>query len=378
MNIDLTQEQRLLKQTLREFAEAELAPGAAERDRTGKCPREIIGKLAQMNLLGIIFPDEYGGSGMDYGCLVTAIEELARVDASVAVTVCAHILAANHIYLFGTEEQKKQWVPRLARGELMGAWGNTEPGAGSDAAGISTSAKLDGDSWVLNGRKCFITNGSCAGIYVISTVTDPSKKAKGISAFIVERERPGFKIGRLEDKMGLRSSDTAELILEDVRIPATNLVGELNGGFFQAMQVLDAGRVGIGAMAVGIAQGALDASIAYAKSREQFGRPIAEFEGVQWMLADMATEIDAARHLVYRAAQLKDMGKRFTKEASIAKLFSSEMAVRACLKAIQIHGGYGYTKEYPVERFLRDAKLCEIGEGTSEIQRMVIAREVLR
>lgn len=378
MNIDLTEEQRLLKQTLREFAEKEIAPGASERDKTGQCPREIIRKLAEMSLLGIIFPEEYGGAGMNYSCLVTAVEELARVDGSVAITVCAHTLSANHIFMFGSEEQKRRWLPSLAMGEVIGAWANTEPGAGSDAAGISTSAVRDGGGWLINGRKCFITNGSCAGTYVVSTVTDASRKAKGISAFIVERDTPGFKVGRLEDKMGLRSSDTAELIIEDVRVPSENLLGEQNGGFFQAMQVLDAGRVGIGAMAVGIAQGALDASIAYAKTRYQFGRAIGEFEAIQWMLADMATEIEAARLLVYRAAQLKDIGRRFTKEASVAKLFASEIAVRACMKAIQIHGGYGYTREYPVERFLRDAKLCEIGEGTSEVQRIVIAREVLK
>lgn len=378
MNVDFTEEQRMLQQTIREFAKTEIAPGASERDKTGQCPRELIGKLAELNLLGMIFPEKYGGAGMDYGCFVTAIEDLARVDASVAITVCAHALSANHIYLFGNERQRESYLTPLAKGEIIGAWANTEPGAGSDAAGITTAAVLDGDEWVINGRKCFITNGSCAGIFVITAVTEPGKKARGISAFIVERETPGFSIGRKEDKMGLRSSDTAELIFENCRIPARNLLGESGAGFMSAMQVLDTGRIGIGALAVGIAQGAMDASISYAGSRHQFGRPIGEFEAIQWMLADMATEIDASRLLVYKAAQLKDLGRRFSREASVAKLFASETSVRTCMKAIQIHGGYGYTREYPVERFLRDAKLCEIGEGTSEVQRIVIAREVLK
>lgn len=379
MDFDLTEEQQVLKQTIREFARAEIAPGASERDERQRFPHELIPKMAQLGLFGIMIPQEYGGAGLDTMSAVIIIEELARVDAAVALIVGSHnSLCAGHIFAFGNEEQKKKYLVLLARGEKLGAWALTEPGSGSDAGGLKSRATLEGDCWVINGEKLFTTQGSTAGTYVIMASTDPSQRSKGMSAFIVERGTPGLNVGKAENKLGVRASDTAALHFENLRLPKENLLGELNSGFKDALKVLAGGRIGIGAMAVGIARGALEESITYAKLRRQFGKPIAEFEAVQWMFSDMATEIDAARLLVCRAARLKDLGQPFRRAASEAKLYASEAAVRAATKAVQIHGGYGYIKDYPVERYFRDAKICEIGEGTSEIQRMVIAKELLK
>lgn len=379
MNFDPTDEQKLLRETIRDFAETQIAPGAAERDEAARFPTELIPRMAELGLFGLVIPQEYGGAGLDALSAAIIIEELARVDAAVALIVASHnSLCAAHIFSFGSETQKQSYLSPLARGEKLGAWALTEPGSGSDAAALKTRAIQEGEDWVLNGEKQFITQGSTAGLYVIMASTDPSQGKRGISAFIVERETAGLRIGRVENKLGVRASDTAGLQLESVRVPKENLLGRRNGGFYDVLKILQGGRIGIGAMAVGIAQGALEQSIRYASMRKQFGQPIAEFEAIQWMLADMATEIDAARLLVYRAAHLKDSGKPFSKAASEAKLYAAEAATRAAAKAIQIHGGYGYIKDYPVERYFRDAKICEIGEGTSEIQRMVIAKELLR
>jgi butyryl-CoA dehydrogenase len=379
MNFDLTEEQKLLKQTIRDFAETQIAPGAAARDEAARFPTELIPKMAELGLFGIMIPQEYGGAGLDTLSAAIIGEELARVDAAIALIVASHnSLCAAHILNFGSEMQKQKYLPSLARGEKLGAWALTEPGSGSDAAALKTRATLEGEHWVLSGEKQFITQGSTAGVYVIMTSTEPSQGKRGISAFIAESGTAGLRVGKIENKLGVRASDTVAVQIEDARVPKANLLGQLNGSFDDVLKVLQGGRVGIGAMAVGIAQGAFEESIKYARMRKQFGKPIAEFEAIQWMLADMATEIDAARLLVYRAAQLKDRGMPFLKAASEAKLYAAETAMRAATKAIQIHGGYGYIKDYPVERYFRDAKICEIGEGTSEIQRIVIARELLR
>ncbi|HSE85492.1 MAG TPA: acyl-CoA dehydrogenase family protein [Candidatus Binatia bacterium] len=379
MNFDLMEEQKLLKQTIRDFAETRIAPGAAARDEAARFPTELIPKMAEVGLFGIMIPQEYGGVGLDAVSAAIIVEELARVDAAIALIVASHnSLCAAHILNFGSELQKQKYLPPLAHGEKLGAWALTEPGSGSDAAALKTRATLEGEHWVLSGEKQFITQGSTAGVYVIMASTEPSKDKRGISAFIIERGTVGLRIGKIENKLGVRASDTVAVQIEDARVPKANLLGQLNGSFDDVLKVLQGGRVGIGAMAVGIAQGALEESIKYARMRKQFGKPIAEFEAIQWMLADMATEIDAARLLVYRAAQLKDRGMPFVTAASEAKLYAAETAMRATTKAIQIHGGYGYIKDYPVERYFRDAKICEIGEGTSEIQRMVIAKELLR
>ncbi|MBI2227800.1 MAG: acyl-CoA dehydrogenase family protein [Deltaproteobacteria bacterium] len=379
MDFELTEEQELLRQTVRNFAETEIAPGASARDEAARFPSELIPKMAELGLLGMNIPQAYGGAGLDAVSAAIIIEELARVDGAVALIVASHnSLCAAHILNFGNEEQKKKYLPSLAGGKMLGAWALTEPGSGSDAAALKTRATLDGDHWLLNGEKQFTTQGSTAGVYVIMASTDRSQGKSGISAFIVERGSVGLRVGRVENKLGVRASDTAALHLENLRVAKQNLLGERGGAFKDVLRILYGGRVGVGAMAVGIARGALEEALKYAKGRTQFGKPIAELEAIQWMLADMATEIDAARLLVHRAARLKDNGKSFVKAASQAKLYAAETAMRATAKAIQIHGGYGYIKDYPVERYFRDAKLCEIGEGTSEIQRMVIAKELLR
>jgi butyryl-CoA dehydrogenase len=379
MNFDLTEEQKLLKQTIRDFAETQIAPGAAARDEAARFPTELIPNMAELGLFGIMIPQEYGGAGLDTLSAAIIGEELARVDAAIALIVASHnSLCAAHILNFGSEMQKQKYLPSLARGEKLGAWALTEPGSGSDAAALKTRATFEGEHWVLSGEKQFITQGSTAGVYVIMTSTEPSQGKRGISAFIAESGTAGLRVGKIENKLGVRASDTVAVQIEDARVPKANLLGQLNGSFDDVLKVLQGGRVGIGAMAVGIAQGAFEESIKYARMRKQFGKPIAEFEAIQWMLADMATEIDAARLLVYRAAQLKDRGMPFVTAASEAKLYAAETAMRATTKAIQIHGGYGYIKDYPVERYFRDAKICEIGEGTSEIQRMIIAKELLR
>ncbi len=364
---------------MREFAEGEIAPGAAERDEQSRFPSELIPKLAEQGLLGIMVPEQYGGAGYDALSAAIIIEEIARVDAAVALLVGSHnSLCSGHILAVGTEEQKRMYLPPLAKGEKLGAWGLTEPGSGSDAGAMRTRAVPQGDWWLIRGDKQFITQGSTAGTYVIMASTDPSLGTKGISAFIVPRETPGLVIGKLEKKLGVRSSDTAALHFDDMRVPRQNLLGTVNEGFKDVLGVLAAARIGMAALAVGIAQGALDQALEYAKKRRQFGKPILEYEAIQWMIADMATENDAARLMAWHAATLRDRKQPFLRVASQAKLYSSEVAVRSASKAIQIHGGYGYLKDSPVERFYRDAKLCEIGEGTSEVQRLVIARELLK
>jgi alkylation response protein AidB-like acyl-CoA dehydrogenase len=350
-----------------------------EWDEASEFPAAVVKKLGEMGLLGVIFPPEYGGAGLGYVDYVLAIEELSAVDGSIGIIVAAHnSLGTNHIFLAGNEEQKKKYVTKLASGEWLGAWGLTEPGSGSDAGGARTTAVRKGDKYVLNGNKTFITNGSYADTAVVIAVTDKSKGVHGLSAFVVEKGTKGFRPGKKENKMGLRASDTSELIFEDCEIPAENLLGVEGEGFVDAMRVLDGGRISIAALALGIGRGALDAATKYVKERRQFGKAIAEFQGIQWKLADMATELDAARLLTQRAAVLKDAGRTVTKESAMAKLFASEVAVRICDEAVQLFGGYGFIKDYPAEKYYRDVKLCTIGEGTSEIQRMVIAREILK
>lgn len=379
IDFDLTEEQKLLQQTIREFAAAEIAPGAAERDESCAFPHALIPKMAALKLLGIAIPEEYGGAGLGAMEVAIILEEIARIDGATALIVASHnSLCTMHLYRFGNEVQRRRYVVPLAKGEKLGAWALTEPGSGSDAAAMQTRATLEGDHWVLNGSKLFITQGSVAGVYVIMASTDPEKGAEGISAFVVERGTPGLVVGKVEKKLGVRASDTAALHFDQLKIPKENLIGTLHHGFQDVIQILDGGRIGIGALSVGLARAALEDSIKYAKEREQFGRPIGDFQSIQWKLSDMATEIDAARLLVYRAALLKDAGEEHKQAASEAKFFASEVAMRATTEAIQIHGGSGYLKDYPVERYFRDAKLCEIGEGTSEIQRRVIAKTLLQ
>jgi alkylation response protein AidB-like acyl-CoA dehydrogenase len=379
MDFALSDEQELLRRTASEFAARELAPGAAARDEAGRFPTELIPKLAALGLLGIHIPQSYGGAGLDALSGAILVEEIARADAAIALTIAAHnSLCAGHILSFGTEAQRQKYLPALASGAKLGAWALTEPNSGSDAAALKTRATRDGQSWILNGAKQFISQGSIAGIYVIMASTEPSQGRSGISAFIAEAGMTGLRAGRIENKLGMRASDTAALHLEDLRVTEDHLLGQQNRAFSDVLQILRGGRIGIAALAVGIARAALEESLRYARERRQFGKPLAEFQAVQWMLADMATEIDAARLLTQRAARLKDLGRPFSSNASKAKLYAAEAAMRAATKAVQIHGGYGYLKDYPVERYFRDAKLCEIGEGTSEIQRMIIARELLK
>ena len=378
MDFSLSEEQQLLKKTVRDFAESELAPHSREWDDKQEFPREVFTKLGELGLMGAVWPTEYGGAGLTTLDYALAMEELSRVDAGVALSIAAHnSLCSGHIFLAGSEEQKKKYLVPLAKGEKIGCWGLTENSAGSDAGGTKTTGVKDGDSWVLNGSKTFITNGRIADTAVIMAVTDRNKGKKGISAFIVERGTKGFRPGKKEDKLGVRSSDTSELVLEDCRVPAANLLGKEGNGFVDTLRILDRGRIGIAAWSVGIAQGSLEAALKYAMGRQQFGHAIAEFQGIQFKLADMATQVDAARLLTWRAAARRDAGLEHTVPSSMAKLFATEMAVQVALEAVQIHGGYGFTKDYPVERFLRDSKLGTIGEGTSEVQRLVIARELL-
>jgi alkylation response protein AidB-like acyl-CoA dehydrogenase len=378
MDFCLTDEQLLLRRTVREFAEGEIRPHVREWDDAQHFPRELVPKLAALGLMGIQFPEQYGGAGMSAIEYCLCIEELARVDPAVSLSVAAHNgLCAAQIFMFGNEAQKERYLVPLAQGEQIGAWGLTEPGAGSDAAATRTTAVRDGDAWVLNGSKTFITHGSVGDVMVVMAVTNRARGPKGISAFIVERGTPGMTAGRKEDKLGMRASDTSEVVFERCSVPADHLLGEEGQGFINALQVLDAGRIGIAALAVGLAQGAFEAARDYAAERRQFGQPIASFQAIQWKLADNATRIEAARLLTYRAAYLKDAGRRTTLESAMAKLYSSEIAVRAAEDAVQIHGGYGFVKDYPAEKFFRDVKLTTIGEGTSEIQRLVIARQLL-
>ncbi|MGV8967141.1 MAG: acyl-CoA dehydrogenase [Cellulomonas sp.] len=379
MNFELSEEQLLIQGMVKEFVAAEVAPIAAEIDRNHRFPAELIPKLAELNLLGVPYPEELGGAGADNVSYIIVLEELARACASTSVIVSAHSsLCTWPIFQFGTDLQKKKYVTDLAAGVTLGAFALTEPGAGTDAAAGTTTAVLDGDSYVLNGTKTFITNGGFADVYIVTAMTDPAAGTKGISAFIVDKDLPGFTVGEREHKMGIRASSTTPLYFSNCRIPKDALLGEEGKGFKIAMMTLDGGRIGIAAQALGIAQGAIDASIAYAKERVQFGKPIARLQAIQWMIADMVTEVEAARLLVYQAAWRKDAGLSYSREAAICKLFASEVATRVAGKAIQIHGGVGYTESYPVERAYRDAKICEIYEGTSEVQRMVIAGGALR
>jgi hypothetical protein len=380
MEFTYSEEQQQLRRSVREFAEGEIAPHVMEWDEASHFPAEILPKLAEMGLLGIIFPEQYGGAGLGYIEYALAIEELSRVDGSVGLTVAAHnSLCSNHIYKFGSEAQKKKYLTPLAQGKMVGAWSLTEPEAGSDAGGTRTTAVRQGTDWVLNGAKTFTTNGHYAGVCVAMAVTDKSKDSHGISAFMVEKGTPGFKPGKKENKLGMRASDTSEVIFSDCRVPADNLLGEEGKGFVNSLQILDGGRISIAALALGMAQGALDAALKYAKQRKQFGKAISEFQAIQFKLADMATQVEAARLLVYQAAWLADQKTvRFTAESSMAKLFASEVAVRVANECVQIHGGYGFIKDYPAEKFYRDVKLCTIGEGTSEIQKLVIARGLLK
>jgi len=379
MDFLLTDEQKILEESIKKFAKNEIQPLVKESDQRGEWPEELTKKLGEMGLLGITMPPEYSGAGYSNVDYVIILEELSKVDPSVGLVVAAHnSLCSNHINLFGSQEQKKKYLTRLALGKTLGAWGLTEAGAGSDAAALKTQAVKKGDTWVLNGSKLFITNGSLAEILVIMAVTGSEKGRKGISAFIVEKGTKGFTVGKKEEKLGIRAADTAELIFEDVKLPAENLIGEVGKGYRQAMGILDGGRISIAAFALGIAAGALDAALKYSKEREQFDQPISNFQAIQWMLADGYTELDAARLLTYRAAFLEDKGKRVPRESAMAKLYASELAVRASSDAVQILGGYGFSKEYPVEKFYRDSKLATIGEGTSEIQRWIIAQQVLK
>ncbi|HEY7497131.1 MAG TPA: acyl-CoA dehydrogenase [Vicinamibacterales bacterium] len=378
MDFRLSEEQQLLRRTVREFAEAEIGPHVMAWDEAQQFPMELLPKLAALGLTGVQFPEEYGGAALSAVDYCICIEELARVCPAVALSVAAHNgLCSAHIAMFGSEAQKQQFLPKLVRGEVLGAWGLTEAGAGSDAAGMRTTAVRQGQCWVIDGAKTFITHGRIGGIMVVIAVTDRAKGHRGISAFIVERGTRGMTAGKKENKLGMRASDTSEVLFENCRIPADHLLGEEGQGFINTLQVLDGGRIGIAALSVGLAQGAYEAALRYAKERRQFGQPIADFQAIQWKLADNATRIEAARLLTYRAAFLRDMGARTTRESSIAKLYASEIAVKAADDSVQIHGGYGFVKDYPAEKYFRDVKLLTIGEGTSEIQRLVIARQLL-
>jgi alkylation response protein AidB-like acyl-CoA dehydrogenase len=379
VEFELTEEQQLLRKTVREFAEKEIAPHVMEWDEKQIFPRDMLNKLAELGMMGSIFPTEYEGAGLGYQDYAIIIEELSRVDGSIGLSVAAHTsLCTNHIFMRGTEEQRKKYVTPLASGRKLGAWSLTEPEAGSDAGGTKTTAVRDGNYWVLNGSKNFTTHASVADVYVLMAVTSKGKGHHGISAFIIEKGTPGLIPAKKENKLGMRASDTASVMMDDCRVPRENLLGAEGEGFIDSMRVLDGGRISIAALAVGMAQGALDCSLKYARQRKQFGKPIAEFQAIQWKLSEMATKIEAARLLTYRAAYLKDQGKRTTKESAMAKLFAGDISVRVAEEAVQIHGGYGYIKDYPAEKYYRDTKLCTIGEGTSEIQRLVIARELLR
>ena len=377
MDFELTDQQKLFQKTVREFVEKNLKPIASKIDKEEYLSWELYKKMGKLGLMGMTVPQTYGGAGIDRICYMIALEEISRYCGSTGITVEAHnSLGISHVYEKGSEEQRKKYLPRLTSGKAFCAWALTEPNAGSDVASMQSTAVLDKNEWVINGAKQFITSGNVAEVIVVMAKTDKEKGARGVSAFIVEKDTPGFKVGQLEDKLGLRGSHTAELIFDNCRVPKENLVGELNMGFYGVMDILDRGRTAVGAMSVGIARGALEDSLEYAQQRQQFGRPIGKFQAIQWKIANMATEIDAARLLVYRAAFLEDIGQPFSKEASMAKLFASEAAMSATRNAIQVLGGIGYMRDYPLERYLRDVKLCQIGEGTSEVQRMVIAKRL--
>jgi len=379
VDFQLNEEQLQLKKSVREFAEREIAPNVRKWDEAAEFPLSTLKEIGKLGLMGVIFPAELSGAGMGYVEYVLAVEELSRVDGSVGIIVAAHTsLCSNHIFLAGNDAQKKKYIPKLASGEFIGAWGLTEPSSGSDAGSARMMAVRKGNNWVLNGTKTFCTNGHYADVLVVIAVTDRAAHTHGLSAFMVEKGTPGFRPGKKEDKLGLRASDTAELIFEDCVLPADALLGTEGEGFLDAMRVLDGGRISIAALSLGMAQGAYEAALNYSRQRKQFGRAISDFQAIQWKLADMATEIDAARLLTMRAASMKDSGLKTTLESSMAKLFASEVAVKCANEGVQIHGGYGFIKDYPAEKFYRDVKLCTIGEGTSEIQRLVIARQLLK
>src|SRR5579871_5071003 len=379
LDFQLNEEQLQLRKSIREFAEREISPKVMEWDEASQFPLETIKELGKMGVMGTIFPTEYGGAGLGYVEYVIAIEELSRVDGSVGIIVAAHnSLCSNHIYLAGNEQQRRKYVPKLAKAEFIGAWGLTEPGAGSDAGSARMSAVRKDGGWLLNGTKTFITNGHYADVMVVIAVTDKSAHTHGLSAFVVEKDTKGFRAGKKENKLGLRASDTSELIFEDCWVPNDALLGKEGDGFIDAMRILDGGRISIAALGLGMAQGAYEAALNYSKERKQFGKSISEFQAIQWKLADMATEIDAGRLLTMRAASMKDAGMKTTLESSMAKLYTGEVAVRCANEGVQIHGGYGFIKDYPAEKFYRDVKLCTIGEGTSEVQRLVIARQLLK
>jgi alkylation response protein AidB-like acyl-CoA dehydrogenase len=379
LDFQLNEEQLHLKKTVREFAQREIAPNVMRWDEACEFPLTTVKELGKLGLMGMIFPPDYGGAGMGYVEYVTAVAELSRVDGSVGIIVAAHTsLCSNHIFLAGNEAQKKKYLPKLTTAEYIGAWGLTEPSAGSDAGSARMTASRAKGGWVLNGTKTFITNGHYADVVVAVAVTDRGANTHGLSAFLVEKNTKGFRPGKKENKLGLRASDTSELIFEDCFVPGENLLGKEGDGFIDAMRVLDGGRISIAALSLGMAEGAYGAALKYSKERQQFGQAISEFQAIQWKLADMATEIDAAKLLTYRAAAMKDAGKKTTLESSMAKLYASEVAVKCANEGVQIHGGYGFIKDYPAEKFYRDVKLCTIGEGTSEIQRLVIARQLLK
>jgi alkylation response protein AidB-like acyl-CoA dehydrogenase len=378
MGATVSSEREAILETVRDFCEAEIRPHVMEWDEAQVFPRELFGKLGELGLLGMIFPEAYGGAGLTYLDYIAVIEEISSVDASVGLSLAAHTsLGSNHIFQFGTEAQRQRYLPKLTSGEWLAAWGLTEAEAGSDSGGTRTTAVRDGEGWVLNGSKNFVTNSSVGGVAVLMAVTDRSAGRHGISSFIVELDTPGVRVGKKENKLGMRASDTCTLVLEDCRIPADGLLGAEGDGFINSMKVLDGGRIGIAAMSVGIARGAFEAALQYSKQRRQFGKPICEFEAIRFYLAEMATDIEAARLLAQRAASAKDSGEADTRFSAQAKLFSSEIAVRATDRALQIHGGYGFMKDFPVEKFYRDVKLCTIGEGTSEVQKLVIAKSLL-
>jgi len=378
MDFRPSDDQDLLRRTVREFAEAEMRPHVMEWDEAQHFPMELVPKLAALGLMGITFDEQYGGAGMSAVDYCICIEELARVCPAIALSMAAHNgLCTAHLAMFASDAQKQQYLPRLVKGEVLGAWGLTEASAGSDAAAMLTTAVRQGDCWVINGSKQFITHGSIGGLMVVMAVTDRAKAHRGVSAFVVEHGVPGMRAGKKENKLGMRASDTSEVVFEDCRVPQAQMVGEEGQGFINTLQVLDAGRIGIAALSVGLAQGAYEAARDYAKERRQFGQPIASFQAIQWKLVDAATQIESSRLLTYRAAYMRDHGQRMTRESAMAKLYASETAVRVAEECVQIHGGYGFVKDYPAEKYFRDVKLLTIGEGTSEIQRLVIARQLL-
>ncbi len=379
MNFELPEDIAALKKTVRDFCEKHVKDQARAWDHAEKFPMETVREMGRLGLLGIRIGEEYGGAGLGALAVAVVVEEVARYDGSLALTVASHNgLGTSHLRLFGNDAQKQKYLPKLATGEWLGAWGLTEPGSGSDSAGMKTTAVKQGNKWLINGSKMFITQGTVGDVFVVLAVTDAAKKQKGVTAFILEKNLKGFTQRSIHGKLGMRSSDTAELHFENVEVDDSQRLGEVGSGFIDTMKILDGGRITIGALSVGLGRGAIEESVKYAKDRQAFGHAIADFQAIQWMLADMRTENDAARLLVYRSAALADAGQPYSREASMGKLFASETATRACNKAVQIHGGYGYTREFPVERYLRDAKLCEIGEGTSEIQRSIIAKHVLK